>query len=241
LPNSLFLNSYLDTKQDEYLTDDLRRIDTFLFPDDKPVPDVRPILATDGELFNQINNMIVKFGFVVYSSECISELNGKPNGQVGVNYYFAHFVYDTKSFLDSAATALNHRFQLGKDNREIDLEKENFRVAVKGRDVTLGKLLQKEQRWISKVKEWRDALIHRYSIPVMPQTILPPWESGNYTCRIPLEPMPVLDLMNKTKTYQEKHIDSMQDIAPFCRDWINHSKKIFDATGRSIANSISIS
>jgi hypothetical protein len=97
--------------------------------------------------------MIVKFGFTIYSSECISEINGKPNGQVGVNYYFAHFVYDTKSFLDSIATALNHHFQLGKDKQAVDLEKETFRYAVKGKDRSLGTLLQSEQKWIADVKE----------------------------------------------------------------------------------------
>lgn len=237
---SLFANSYLNTKQDEYLTGDIRRIETFIFPHDKPVPDVHPILAEDVELFNHVNNMIVKFGFIIYSSECISELNGKPNGQVGVNYYFAHFVYDTRSFLDSVATALNHHFQLGYKQKAIDLEREVFRASVKTKARSLGMLLQKKQKWISDVKEWRDALIHRYSIPVMPQTILPPWESGNYTCRIPREPMPVLDLMSKAKDHQQKYGDSMQDIAPFCYDWTSNSKEIFDATCKSIAKSISI-
>lgn len=195
------------------------------------------IIHRDVELTRHIVNMLVKLGFMLLAYDTIHHLNGKskhPAMKIQVEYHLYNFIYYTKSFLDSVAVTLNHTYNLGLEKGEIDLNKEKFIKALEARcDETLMIVMEvrREGRWINNVVQWRDTLIHRYVTSIVhygdPDITL------DFIIKMPREPVKLFD-SQEMKKLTMKYGTPMQDIHPFCEEWVKKSKTLLETVGNNL-------
>jgi len=198
------------------------------------------ILIKNGPLFSQINDMLVKIGFLLFSKDAISKIDYKdPLCQPYYSYYLSNFIYDCKAFLDSVAVTLNDFYKMGFSKGDIDLQKGNFLDRLADDSTLLSTEIKKQSPWISEVVKWRDDIIHRFSIVVAPykEKAGPPTKEddpNDIPMMMLVEPRPLHQMFNSTKTLRETHGKIMMEIIPFCDKWINQSKTLFEKTCDSI-------
>jgi len=149
----------------------------------------------DIELTRHLVNIFVKLGFMLLAKDSIKDINGiYPNIRAYVEYHLYSFVYSSKSFLDSIAIMLNYAYNLGLAGGEIDLNKSPFIKKIEEKHPSLLVLLEIKniKKWISDVVEWRDKLIHRCVMAVVPYGTAE--EISDYSpVMMPLKPIRIFD------------------------------------------------
>jgi len=198
------------------------------------------LILKNKSLFSNVNDMHIKLGFLLLSKDALTRIeHNHPNAQPYVAYYVSNFIYDCKAFLDSVAVTLNSVYELGFEGGYIDLCKDNFVTSLEIKEPDLVNKTKKQTAWINKVVDWRNKLIHRFSIVVNPfmEKPGPPDENDDpdsFPIMMLVTPLPIHELMTDPSKIMEKHGKTMQDIMPFCDDWIAESKTLFENTCDSI-------
>lgn len=183
------------------------------------------ILIQNTELAKYINNICVKFGFLHYGKKNLKKsIHGH---QPESNFFLSNFIYDSKAFLDSSCVMLNYFYKLGLKGGDIDFRKKLFWSTLKKKKPEIEKKLQKQNKWICDVMDYRDKIIHRSSIASIIYS--KPDKSGkrpaNNIVKMSSNLDSLFDLIQNSGT--KNSTDSL-DIIDFCDEWIKKAEKIFD-------------
>jgi hypothetical protein len=199
---------------------------------------VEKIIIKKGPIFENLNNTLVKVGFMLYARNTIEHINGKdPIYYIFVNYHFCNFVIHTKAYLDAVAITLNNFYDCGYAGGDIDLKKAAFIRTLKKRRPKLANEFILRGGWIGEVVKWRDALVHRLVTPVIPIGDKSPYESGDFKAKIQLKPVPLFGIAAIRKS-KRKYPRTDQDILPFCDRWISHAKVILEELCTDLSSSM---
>jgi len=191
--------------------------------------DRQMIYSENGEIqfskaLSSLMNVAEKLGYLYYSRDRIIELNGKiVKGRIFVSYYLTSFIMSEKALLDALAVLLNRCYDVYKEvNGDVDLNRDKFvnKLIEKNKKY---EYLRQEKKWISNVVKWRDIVVHRKSLAIMPQTKKgqdnPSMkELQEMAVKMPIEPFTITDMKSKN--------NQLQEIVPFCDDWISHIEQI---------------
>lgn len=221
----------------------------------KPLEKISKILVTETDktstpndkiLFNHVNNMTVKLGFMMYALDSIKHVNNKTLTindvpSVYINYHLCNFIYCSKAFLDSVAVTLNYSFKLGFNGGSRDFNKSVFRETVTQK---VSSNYDNYATWINDVINWRDSLIHKLSTLIVPYMELgrdPTIQDlkANALVKMPVEPIDVFPDLQTIKNLEKKYGYWIQEIEPFCEKWINSAKDMFNDTCEVIMTSMS--
>lgn len=242
-PEDLFYNnSYLCKKIE---LPNLKNIAEYLMTEYR-----KEIEIKDPYLFGNINDILIKIGFIYFSRDLIKDIiENKPTDHSDkILYFLSNLIYSCKAFLDSIAALLNEFYNLNKSKGDIDLEKDKFLTGLKKVNLNIICNFEKEKLipWIKKVKRWRDAYIHRMSIIVARYghgAKAEPTEDelGNEGIKMIKEPILFSKIIELITNYDPTKIrmgDLLQDILPFCNEWVNNATKILNIVLEDLATNL---
>lgn len=184
-------------------------------------------------LKEHIENLCTKLGFILLSREYISQYL-PTNDQTRANYFFCNFVYDTKAFLDAVAVVLNYFYYLEFYGGKIDLKWGAFRNKLSNVAQRVGSEIKTHEAWIQEVIEWREALIHCISAPIIFFGTGDEMKANRLRIKMPVIPVTISELQRRASELKAKYGGVDQEILPFCDKWIDESKKLFELTCGSI-------
>lgn len=216
----------------ETISDSLRELDILIDSD--------PQKITNKELFQNVNNILVKRGFMLLSNHLMIENRQDVILSIWINFHLNNFIYDTKSFLDSVAVTLNQYYQIGFSKGDIELSSDRFLNELQKKNSSLFNQIKNHKKWIDEVVDWRDKLIHRFTTLIAHISNDPP--VGNLSddsikqlpVKMPIKPLPLLDVLSKTDKIKKEHGEAFQDPIDFCRNWLQCSKTIMEIVVNSL-------
>lgn len=218
-------NSY--TIRSGYITEEFLRLDELLAcKQDTGIHIHEPILA------DHVENMVTKLGFVLLSRDNIAQCT--PHNQTLMNYHVSHFIYDTKAFLDAISVVLNYFYYLQFITGDIDLKKGTFKNKLESVCPKLGQEITNQEKWIQEVIEWREAIIHRLTSPIIFYGSGEDMKNNKLSIKMPVEPISLMELQQRFKELKQKYGKVEQEILPFCDRWIEESKKLFNLVCESL-------
>ena len=140
----------------------LRELDHYLVTMDHHT---RPIK----ELGRYLLNAIDKLGMVFYAKEQIAKLKSK-RAYIEVRYHTTNAIISSKACLDALATILNEAYGIGYRKGKIDLAttRSDLLSQIGKVNRKLGSSLKKHQKWINRITEYRDFVIHRIMLVAAP-------------------------------------------------------------------------
>lgn len=145
------------------------------------VPDAMMVAARPRDEFRNDYNLIVdiceKLGFLWLAAEEIANIESKREFIDGsewhylecsrVKYHVYDCIFNAKAVSDSVSVLLNGLFGFGYSRGEIDFIKtRKFRRDLISRSEKLGEFWSDYSTWFKNLALFRDAVIHRQSIPV---------------------------------------------------------------------------
>ena len=116
---------------------------------------------------------------------------------------------------------INHICKLGLKGGDIDLNKKFFTEKIKNHEsLLIVSFINNNKKWLKKVVEWRDQLIHRGSNPIV--TIGNPEQIGNFSLYICMKPLTIFD-----QSFDPAKM-SYTTISDFCDPWLVKSNEMID-------------
>jgi hypothetical protein len=242
-PEDLFYNNSYFYKKDEL--PNLKNIAEYLIIQYRKEIEIR-----DPNLFGNLNDILIKIGFIYFSHDQIKDImeNKFTDHSDKILYFLSSLIYSCKAFLDSIAVLLNEFYNLNKSKGDIDLEKDNFLIELKKVNLNILCNFEKEKLipWIKKVKRWRDAYIHRMSIIVAryghgAKEEPTEDELGNEGIKMIKEPIlfsKIIELITNYDPTKMRMGDLLQDILPFCEEWVNNATKILNIVLEDLATNL---
>ncbi len=217
----LYSTSFFRGSQD--IPDVIKKLDELLI-----IKTPQGIFVKDMEIADYINNLIVKFGFMLIAKNYLEKsIHGD---QPETTFFLSNFIYDSKAFLDAVTILLNHFYQVGLTGGDIDFRKGKFLEELGKHASQIASQIKKQQEWIGEVVKWRDALIHRSSVAAINYS--PADETGKQPkdniVKMPLKPTSIFELI-KTSGFKDKMVVE-QDIPSFCANWIKQAEMMSNIT-----------
>lgn len=184
------------------------------------------------ESVDLITNCLQKYGFILYANDSISKYNGKVQDcGIFVSYHLSNFIFNTKSLLDSLAIMTKHFLSLNVNGSDIDLNKRFFLEQLIIKEPQLSDILQNKRKWIQTVVQWRNDLIHKKGITVIPivvQGVEPSYEElGKMKVQMMVQTGGIKEFSDMIKNPLTKK-PYYQEIEPFCNEWINNSRFLLE-------------
>ncbi len=221
-----------------------QKLESILIISDKPNPE--SIIVSVNQkyytLVEQIIDSFGKLGFLFLSRDEIRKVNGKIRGShLYVYYHLYNFIYDCKAYLDAVAVMLNDFYHIEEKKGRIDLQK-GFKDKVVDKDPKYEKIMKQYTKWFDEVTKWRNALIHKFSVPIgTPQGRMLTKEELDSLIEIPfnmmlVEPQPFLSI--DFPDLIKKHGTAFRDIDSFCEEWISNACDFYEHTCNIIFNAI---
>jgi hypothetical protein len=187
-----------------------------------------PILAEN------IRNVLVKYGFMVFAKEELKQtIHGK---QIPTHYHLTNFIFNTKAFLDAISNTVNHSYNLGFEKSSIDIKQAKFVNKLKTQDQELGEYMEQQKKWIDDVVFQRDEIIHRkaplicFRSPSEENEIKP----KDTTVKMTVKPVSLFNSGKEERKLQEKYGKIEQDIIEFCHDWISQADQMICKTAERL-------
>lgn len=144
------------------VVDDMRRKRG---PDGEKTEDGRINHTKEYVYLDYISDALEKLGFLYFSRD---QMKKHCKSLHACKYFVYNSVFDCKAFLDTIGGLLNHHYGLGKRKTEIDLGHRQFLRDLGEKDEILSRKIENHNVWLSKLKEWRNVLIHRHGTPLFP-------------------------------------------------------------------------
>lgn len=159
--------------------------------------------SLDNSLLSHLKDLVEKIGFMLLSSDILekSRMNNrnlmklpfekrfeearaskKADKFTNDKYYLYNFIIYTKASLDSIAVTLNSFFGFDFKRGQIDFGKWAFVKKIENSLNEFQNFFQIYQEWITRIIEYRDAVIHQKSIDIYPS-------GKRWTIMIPLHPL----------------------------------------------------
>lgn len=203
----------------------------------------------DRTLVQQFIDSYGKLGFLYYGIEHLKYLSSKPSKPYGYYYHLYNLVYDTKAFFDAVSVLLNHVYGIGAIGGNIDIKHGAFRSRLIQKDSQFDSLFKRNQKWIDEVVNWRDSLIHKFSIVITtgitgtPGKTLSKEELDKHFSENPQylmesKPIPFFGWgINPIPEYKPDLIEIM----PFCDRWSKNAFEFYDEICDLILKEITMS
>ncbi len=186
------------------------------------------VYSLDYDLLSHLKDLVEKIGFMFLSHDILKEtmkkeriLYGPPSEKKALmewernkfrndrnkfrndQYYLYNFIIYTKATLDSIAVTLNSFFEFGFISGQIDLGKVAFVRKLENSLKEFKNFSQIFQRWIGRIVEYRDAVIHQKSIDIFPS-------HKHWIKMIPLHPLSENELNQLREKHDELKVKSQQ-------------------------------
>lgn len=223
------LGSY--TLEKNYNPEKLTRLYSILFSEENQ--------PKDPSLCEFIRNMLVKYGFMSYSRDQLSEtIQGK---QIPTNYHLTNFIFYSKAFLDAVANIVNYFYDMRFEKAQIDFKQTKFQNKLKEKSPKFHAFVEKESIWLKDVVFWRDEIVHKKS-PLVINYSMPDETGKNPASNIVKMPFLPLTLFNfaleVTKIKSQNGGIVEQDILPFCDAWLTKSDELICEMCNSLLESL---
>ena len=176
-----------------------------------------------------IMDICEKIGFLHLALEYMVEIEEKGAGQRLAKYHFYNFIYHCKACLDSIAVLLNHQLNLGFSGGKIDFRNMSFVQKLQQIGVFTKDFWKKFGQWITRIIDYRDAIIHRVSVPVLFVGNGPPSHiSLPHSYYVPKKPYSIVKLVAPSwfSLPKEKRTKFFLKIRDFCEQSIENIVKI---------------
>ena len=128
--------------------------------------------ALDHHLQDNLKDVSEKVGFEFMSRDLLLDHIAKHSRGHLWKYYFYNFIIYTKASLDSIAVALNLFFKFGFVRGQIDFGKGSFVKEVE-KLPSFSNFSSRYRKWIERITNYRDAIIHQKSVDLYPQVVAP--------------------------------------------------------------------
>ena len=114
-----------------------------------------------------------KFGSMLYERDQVRRAEGRHrHGETTEHREMKHhvycFIFFTGAFLDSIASLLNVEHSLKFKRNAVSLRREKFRCALACEAPELAAAVCRHEGWSDEVARFRDNVIHRHSIAILP-------------------------------------------------------------------------
>ncbi|MHA1972651.1 MAG: hypothetical protein ACTSW1_06655 [Candidatus Hodarchaeales archaeon] len=235
MPDRSILFGYSFAPQAGFIPKSFPKIQAKLITKREDLPQVHHNQVHDTTLVQQFIDSYGKLGFLYYGYEHIKHLSSNPSSHHGYYYHLYNLVYDTKAYLDSISVMLNHVYKIGVKGGNIDVKHGVFRDKIIDKDENYKQIFNEHLKWINEVIDWRDSLIHKFSI------VITTGITGNGTTLSKDE----LDAHFKTNPrylMESKPIPffgwgiepvpgykpDLVQIIPFCERWISQASEFYD-------------
>lgn len=178
----------------------------------------------------QIMDICEKIGFLHLALAYIIEIEEKGAGQRLAKYHFYNFIYYSKACLDSIAVLLNYQLNLGFGGGKRDFRNMSFVQKLQQIGLFTKDIWNKFGQWITSIIIYRDAIIHRLSVPVLfvgngypPSHIRLP-----HSYYVPKRPYPLVKLVSPSwfSMPKEKRTEFFLKIRDTCEQGIENITKI---------------
>ena len=180
----------------------------------KPVKEIGKILL----------NVTEKLGNVFYAKDMTVEMNkSKSHAFREIRYHVTNSIVHSKACLDALAMILNEVYGLGYSKGQIDLAttRSNLLNDLIKTCPKIGKNLKRKEKWINRITDYRDFVIHRIMLltPPIGQLSTSQPKTQIVKCKIPSKPLTIGD--------EEKSIKWV-DAEDFCQGLIDQLEKIVE-------------
>src|SRR5467141_3954524 len=126
----------------------------------------------DTGVLDYVLEIVSVYGHLLLAGDEIRKYQAEvPGKSESAKYHFYALVFNTKAFLDKIAAYLNWDYGLGLQRGAIDFKHEQFLRLLRSANPRLARELGRLRPWISDVTKWRDHLIHRKGVQVIPLVI----------------------------------------------------------------------
>lgn len=121
------------------------------------------------EIGKYLLNATEKLGNVFYARERITEMNySKSYLFKEIRYHITNAIIHSKACIDALATILNELYGIGYRKGKIDLSTRRSDLLHKLQRYPVGKKIKKYEKWINKVTDYRDFVIHKIMLLTPP-------------------------------------------------------------------------
>jgi len=180
----------------------------------KPVKEIGKILL----------NVTEKLGNVCYAKDMTAQMNkSKSYNFREIRYHVTNAIIHSKACLDALATILNEVYGLGYRKGQIDLAttRSNLLSDLTKKFPKIGGKLKRSEKWINKITDYRDFVIHRIMLvtPPIGQLSSSQPTAQIVKCKIPSKPLTIGDV--------EENIDWV-DAEDYCQGLIEELEKIVE-------------
>lgn len=182
------------------------------------------------DVLEDVRDAYEKLGYMFYASKSIKELDHKtPYYVLVIQYHVSNFIFYCKAFLDSISNAIFHAFDLDIQKPvNIDITRQEFIYKLNNENSRIADRIKQFLDWANYLVEYRMALIHKYSLIGLSED---PTSKKIEILREPASPFTILDktsLDEFSRELEKKYGSSTIKVDDFCREQIEHSKRLFE-------------
>jgi hypothetical protein len=180
----------------------------------------RPFMEVGRYLLNATD----KLGMVFYAKEQIAKLKKSKRAYIEIRYHTTNAIISSKACLDALATILNEVYGIGYRKGQIDLAttRSDLLHQIVKVNRKLGSSLKKHEKWINRITEYRDFVIHKIMLITPP--IGPTTNASGLTrplsVKVPLRPLTIDHI-------EQKEI-SWLDAEDYCQRLIERLQRLIE-------------
>jgi len=155
-------------------------------------------MSTHGKPVKEIGKYLLnateKLGNVFYARDRITEMNySKSYLFREVRYHITNAIIHSKACIDAIATILNEVYGIGYNKGKIDLSTRRSDLLQKLQKYPVGKKIKKYEKWINKITDYRDSVIHKIMLVTPPIGVIKGSlkQTQIVKCKVPTKPITI--------------------------------------------------